>query len=389
MVFIRVLLLGGSGRFSESTARCLANSDIVANIGLAGRNEAALRQRASEVGDKSHSVPLDILDEGHLAEVVADYDVVVNAAGPEWEALLPALRASIKAGTHYCDLGADGRTAERQLQLDSLAKKRDVTAIVGMGFDPGIDNLIAMQASKQFDRVEEIMFCYLLALPDDLLRESVDILRKSGRVDPSWQLVMNNVAGPVSVHQRGSQVTVNPLEHGVEIKSPAGLVATAYPDANPEQITIPRYLPGVPDVSCVCAITPPEMSQLVHREAERITQKESTIKDATRSFLNTVGEDPDRWLKGSAPGWDNWLDVTGLRNGKRGRCKCWPVRVASTGIPLAIAALRILRGEVRVRGVVPPEACFEPMSFLEEVGRRMPPDDQEKPLYGEQMEWLG
>jgi len=388
VVFIRVLLLGGSGRFGEYAARCLAKSDVVTDIGLAGRTEAVLKSRASEVGDKAHSVLVDIRDEGRLASVAGEYDVVVNAAGPEWEVLLPALRASIKAGTHYCDLGADGRTAEKQLELDSLAKKQSVIAIIGMGYDPGIGNLLAVEAVKQFDRVEEMMFCYLLALPDDLLKEDVDVLRKSGKVDPSWQLVMNNVAGLARVYRNGSWTMINPLDHGVEIKSPGGSTATAYPDSNPEQITIPRCLPGVPNVTCVLAITPPDMSELVHRQAERITRGESTIENATRSFLNIVAEDPGRWLKGSASGWDMWLSVTGMKSGRRGRYTCWPVRIGSTSIPLAVAALKILRGEVRVRGVFPPEACFEPMSFFKEVALSMPPEDQDKPLYGESMTWI-
>jgi len=385
---MRVFLLGGSGRFGEYAASYLAKSDIVTDIGLAGRNEAVLKRRASEVGDKAHAIIVDIRDEGRLASAIGDYDVVVNAAGPEWEVLLPALRASIKKGTHYCDLGADGRTAEKQLELDSLAKKQNVVAIVGMGYDPGIGNLLAMQTVKQFDEVEEIVFCYLLALPDDLLKEDVDVFRKSGKVDPSWQLVLNNVAGPARIYRNGSWTMVNPLDHGVEVKSPGNSTATAYPDANPEQITIPRYLPGVPNVSCVLAITPPDMSELVRRQAEKITRGESTTKDATRSFLNIVAEDPDRWLNGSASGWEMWLSVIGMKNGRRGRLTCWPVRIGTTSIPLVVAALRILRGEVHVRGVFPPEACFEPMPFFEEVGRCMPAEDQDKPLYGESMTWM-
>jgi hypothetical protein len=41
-----------------------------------------------------------------------------------------------------------------------------------------------------------------------------------------------------------------------------------------------------------------------------------------------------------------------------------------------------------MRGVFPPEACFEPMSFFEEVALYMPPEDQDKPLYGESMTWM-
>jgi saccharopine dehydrogenase (NAD+, L-lysine-forming) len=389
VVFLRVLLLGGSGRFGEGVARCLVSSGVVSEIGLAGRNEDVLRRRASEVGDKAHSVLVDIRDTHRLTSVARDYDIVVNAAGPEWEVLLPALRASIDAGTHYCDLGADGRTAEKQLELDPFAKEHDVVAIIGMGFDPGIDNLLAMHACGGFDHIEDLTICFQLALPDEMLREAVSELRKSGRVDASWQLVMSLITGPVRVYRDGSWVMVDPLDHGVEIRSPQGLTTAAYPCANPEQVTLPLYLPRVRNLSCLSGISPEMMSQLMHREAQRISRKEVSIEDATRSLLETIGSDHEDWLKGSAPGWDMWLVITGLKDGRRARYTCWPIGVGYTSIPLAVAALRILRGEVSVRGVVPPEACFEPMSFFEEVARYAPAEDRDRPFYGESMEWLG
>jgi len=89
-------------------------------------------------------VQVDINDERPLTDLVADYDIVVNAAGPEWETLVPGLRAAVAAGIHCCDLGADGRTAEQQLALDSTAKAQGVLALIGMGLDPGLDNLLAV-----------------------------------------------------------------------------------------------------------------------------------------------------------------------------------------------------------------------------------------------------
>jgi saccharopine dehydrogenase-like NADP-dependent oxidoreductase len=282
VVFTRVLHLGGSGRFGEGTARCLTRSEVVSEIGLAGRNEGALRRRVSEVGDKAHSVLVDICDERRLASVAADYDIVVNAAGPEWEVLLPALRAAIDSRTHYCDLGADGWTAEKQLELDPLAKEQDVVAIVGMGL-AGIGNLLAMHASKKFDNIEDMKFCFRFALPEEMLREAVSELGKSGRVDSSWQLAMSNIRGPVRVYRDGSWLVVDPLDHGVEIRSPQGVTVTAYPCANPEQITLPRYLPRVRNMSCVCGISPEEISQLMHREAQRISREEVTVKEASKT----------------------------------------------------------------------------------------------------------
>jgi NAD(P)-dependent dehydrogenase (short-subunit alcohol dehydrogenase family) len=386
---MRVLLLGGSGRFGEGVARCLALSETVSEIGLAGRNEDVLRRRASEIGEKAHSVVVDIRDERRLASVAGDYDVVVNSAGPEWEVLLPGLRAAIHAGTHYCDLGADGRTAEKQLELDSLAKEQDVVAIIGVGVDPGIDNLLAMHASKKFDSIEDMTFCFQLALPDELLREAISRLGKGGGVDSSWQLVISLISGPVRIYRDGTWKSVDRFDHGVEMKSPQGVTMTAYPCANPEQITLPRYLPHVRNMTCVCGISPPEISQLAHYEAERISREGVSVKEATRSFLETIGSHHEDWLKGSAPGWDMWLTMTGLKDSRRARYTCWPVGVGYTSIPLAVAAFRILRGEVSVRGVVPPEACFEPMSFFEEVARYVSVEDRGKPFYGESTEWLG
>lgn len=61
---------------------------------------------------------------------------------------------------------------------------------------------------------------------------------------------------------------------------------------------------------------------------------------------------------------------------------------SSTSIPLTVATLRILRGEVLARGVVPPEACFEPMPFFEEAAQHAKAEDRGKPLLGEWLEWL-
>lgn len=88
-------------------------------------------------------------------------------------------------------------------------------------------------------------------------------------------------------------------------------------------------------------------------------------------------------------GWDRWVVATGWKGGRRPRYTCWPLRLpASTSISLAVGALRILRGEVEARGVLPPEACYEPMPFFEEAARYSDELDQAKPLLGESIEWL-
>ncbi|MBI2973466.1 MAG: saccharopine dehydrogenase NADP-binding domain-containing protein [Armatimonadetes bacterium] len=239
---MRVLLLGGTGRFGSITARRLVAADVVSEVAIAGRSPDRLTRAVSELGEKARTVQVDLRDEERLAFIAADYDIVVNTAGPEWEVLLAGLRGAIAAGRHYCDIGADGATAETQLQLDSIAKERDVVAVVGMGLDPGLSNLLAVRASRQFDRVEEVQLCYRMA-PSELLSEALDQLRTANRIDPSWQLALNVAKGPVRVYRTGRWIDVVPQEHGVEITPPEGGSVWAYPVATPEPITLPRHLP--------------------------------------------------------------------------------------------------------------------------------------------------
>jgi len=58
----------------------------------------------------------------------------------------------------------------------------------------------------------------------------------------------------------------------------------------------------------------------------------------------------------------------------------------STGGAVAVAALKIMRGEIRQSGVLPPEGCLEPIPFFAEVaqhGVQQPPDGK---LLGESFE---
>ncbi len=95
--------LGGAGGFGQRTARFLAASDVVSEIVIAGRNLEAAKRFAAELGDKATALQADVADEGRLASLAADSDIVVSTAGPSFKVALPAVRAAIKAGVHYCD----------------------------------------------------------------------------------------------------------------------------------------------------------------------------------------------------------------------------------------------------------------------------------------------
>jgi saccharopine dehydrogenase-like NADP-dependent oxidoreductase len=76
------------------------------------------------------------------------------------------------------------------------------------------------------------------------------------------------------------------------------------------------------------------------------------------------------------------VDVFGKQNGRDVRVKLWnrhpsmeqwggeAAYYKNIAIPLSIGAQMITRGEVKVRGVVPPEAALDPEIFFAELAKR-------------------
>lgn len=382
----RILLLGGSGKQGLHYGRPLVASDLVSEVGVGGRNLERLENAVTKIGDKAHAVQVDILDEDRLVSVAADYDIILNTAGPEHEVLVPALRGAIIAGKNYCDVGGDGPTVKIQLELDSLAKERDIVAIPGIG-SSALFNLLALHACQQLDRTEEIQIC---SYAKGYYLEQVNYLQASGRIDTSLQTVLNWFSKLTCIYRNGEWTEVDARESTVSITLPKGGIATAYPHSYPCIITLPRYLPDIRNVSAVLGVPNPQLADLMFRIAGQISSGKLSDKVATKAFIETIGKNPDHWLEAppgplSAARWDLWIVATGWKECRRARYTCWPIKF---GHPLVVAALRILRGEVSKRGVLPPEACLEPMLFFDELVSLMPEPPSDGKLFGESFEWL-
>ena len=124
------LRFGGYGTYGLPTTELLADSDLINEIAPAGKNVDRAGQIAAEIGDKASVVRVDGTDEEQLASLVEGYDIILNLATNE--AVLPGIRAAIRAGVHYCDVSF-GPIADQALQLDAEAKAAGITAILCSG----------------------------------------------------------------------------------------------------------------------------------------------------------------------------------------------------------------------------------------------------------------
>ncbi len=385
--------MGGAGTYGQQAARILASSDLVSRIVIAGRNVEKAKKAAKGIGDKATAIEADATDEGRVASLAADSDIVVNAAGPSFKVALPGLRAAIEAGVHYCDLNTEGPAMEKALSFDGAAKASGVKALVGIGIFPGLSSLMMMHAAQQLDRVEELRYCFFFPMiwggdPKSVLAE----WRKTGHADASWQDIMRQVAGRAKVYRDRRWVYVDPLLDMVSVALPRGGEATAVPVGNVDPITLPRNLGGVRSVSVLASFFPPEVNKVYCEQGRRIARGEVDESGAAVSFYEHLAAQPKGWLgrpEDYEVGFETMVEAVGVKEDERRRYRCWPIGSwASTSGSLATAALKILRGEIRTPGVLTPVSCLDPLPFFKEVAQYAPEEPPGGKLLHEAFEVL-
>ena len=392
---LRVFLLGGAGLVGQSVAERFAKDAAITEITIAGRNSEKAKQAASVIGEKANSTRADATDEKHIARLVADYDIFVNTSGPDYVVQPPAVRAAIRAGVHYCDVSCDGPAAEKVLKLSAKAEAAGMTAIIGIGWTPGLDNLMMTHAAHQLDETEVVQTCLVWPMTNLVKGDPTKVaeeLRKSGPFSASWETGMRCFSGQCKIYRDGKWVIVDPFENGVDLPDPYGGYVRAYPACGAEPITLPRYVSGVRGVSVLLSFRPFQLNELARQLAVRIKSGEMSTKEAAISFIETAGADRERWLSSSenvSEEWPFWIVAQGMKDGSRVRYTMnaspeW----LSTGGPLYTAAMMLLNGKIKGHGILPPEACLDPIPFMEDVASNVPGRPRGKKLYDESFEEL-
>jgi len=371
---VRVFLLGGAGEAGRMTARRLAAHPKVSEVTIAGRDVEKAKLAASETGEKGNAVKADATDKASFPGQLKDYDILVNAAGPDYLIQPCAVRAAIEADVHYCDIAADGPSAEHVLDLGDEAEEAGVTAIIGIGSCPGVSHLMMMHAAAQLDEVREVRFCGTLPIAlflEPLLQSGTETPRCSSLVNAASETIMKWFAGASKVYRDGGWTDVHAFESGVRVTLPSGVPVTAYPANTIEPLTIPKRIKGVRDVSVLICLVPSPTADLMRWICGEMTTSTMNTKKAVLALAEAIRCDSSRWLanpEGVPPEFVFWASAIGTKDDTMGEYTLvqrpeW----ISTAAPLALAATKILTGEVRKRGVLPPEACFDPMPFMKEV----------------------
>lgn len=406
---MKVFALGGYGKVGLAAVKLLAQSDLVTEIAIAGRNLDRAEKATTEIGEKTVAVRADGTDEQTLTSLLAGYDIIVNAA---WSSsVVPAIRAAMRAGTHYCDANV---VVEQALQLASEAEAAGITAIIGSGGgSPCVTNLMGMHMASQLEEIEQLQLGITFIVdfesgreltPGLWLRdpnESVARLHEVRQfISMMLQVVQENDLRTALDYQDDRWVEIDPVRTSLDVPLALGGTITSYTYASIDPLFggLPGDLSRTPPAEMYFSALPPQLHELLREHALRVLEGGIDSDTAVNSFYDTVERDPQRWLTLSddfAPIAKMWVRAVGHKEGRAARCTCWltapmwNVGVYSlTSVALAVAARKILRREIQERGVMTAETTFEPLPFFDEVVALLPESPPDGRLIDESFEWL-
>ncbi len=407
---MKVFALGGYGKVGFPAIKLLAQSDLVAEIAIVGRSLERAEKAATEIGEKAIAVHADGTDEQKLTSLLAGYEIIMNAATNE--AVLPAIRAATRTGTHYCDV-AHGIVVKQALQLASEAASAGIISIVANGISPGISNLMGGHVARQLEKAEQLQLGRVDIFnwqsmreltPRQWLKDPKESLAAVHEFRPFIAMMLrrleDNGSRTVRVYKNGRWVEMDPMKRGLEVPLPQGGTITLYPYVSGDPLwgSLSPGLSRVPPVEVWLSPFPPQLHDVLREHALRVLEGSIDSDTATNSFYDTVESDPHRWLTlpdDFVPVPKMWARAVGRKEGRAARCSCWftaPMWNVGgwflTSVALAVAVRKILRGEIRERGVMTAETAFEPLPFLDEVASLMPDSLPDGKLIGESFEWL-
>lgn len=156
---MRLLILGGAGLMGAGTVRDLLSerSSGVDRVVVADGYVDRLEALAAEVDDpRLYTAGLDLDDTASLGLLLHDADVCINAVATFAGYQMEIFEACLAAGTPYVDYGGMGVYTVRQKAEHERWREAGVAAVLGLGADPGLSNVICRAVADKLETIEAI-----------------------------------------------------------------------------------------------------------------------------------------------------------------------------------------------------------------------------------------
>ena len=362
------LVLGGAGDMGSAAVRDLVFSGVERVI-VGDFNKVATEKLIERVkgGDTEvEGTYVNVNDKKNLMDAIVQSDLVINTVGPFYKYENTVVDATMEAGKDYVDICDDHDATLRVLEREKEIAKGKSRILIGMGWTPGITNVLARAGYDSLETTTDINIGWSGSAAD-----------ASGIAVISH--VFHAVTGEVPMYLDGKleYVPARQFKREIDFPEPISRLET-YFVGHPEPITIPRYLKGVNNVTLRGALTPDWQNHLVSQFADiGLTEdkvvKVGNVEVSSRDFLASfVHQTMEQFKSGGVEVSGFWVEIIGQKDGKKttiefsGADKMQKL----TGWSASIGAQDISRNKNLRPGLYAPEGAIDPSFFIAELKRR-------------------
>ncbi|MHA1370936.1 MAG: saccharopine dehydrogenase family protein [Promethearchaeota archaeon] len=373
-----IIVLGGCGVVGTAAVKTLAKSKEFDEVVIADINLAKANKIAEKIGEKVSAIKFDANNTGSIKKAIKDHDLVVNCVGPFYKYEKGILSAVIESSINYVDVNDDVDGTRDALALSTEAEKQGVTAVIGMGSSPGITNLLsAFAANELLDECESIDMFHI---------HGGEPTEGAGVIAHRFYCMSIDV--PIFLDGQALNLTQEEAENHTEEVEFINLPGRykVYPYPHPEPITLPMFIKdkGLKRVTNKGSVLPTEYYELtraIHKCG--LSSKDPVIVDGRKVIPHDFAiayliKRRDEILKRLNFGEQRGCVKISCKGKKKrtGEDRTYVFSLVSegagkgqalgeaTGMPAAFAAILLQKGKIKKKGVLPPEACTNPMDFL-------------------------
>lgn len=378
VITMHIVLLGGAGYMGLVALRDLVQSGVE-EIVITDYNEERVKQLAVEYETEKVRTSarfVDANDHASLVNVMKGADSVANCVGPFHTYGVKILKAAIDAKVDIVDICDDWDATQEYLKLNGQAKEAGITAIIGLGYTPGVTNMLAKRGADKLDRVDEIQVAWMW-----------------NAFDPGGYAVLEHgihaEVGNIPTYLDGQWVDV-PAGSGeeiIEFPEPIGKQKVHHV-GHPEPVTLPRFIKGVKTVTCKGGQVPQIFTELFKVLSDFGLSSTKPIEVGGVSVIpREVATVAIRRLETWRPGFLERLQKEApprergtavrveVKGEKEGKAVSYVSSVISegrfvTGTSLSVGAQMLARKAIGVKGILAPEGCVDPEEYFAELRKR-------------------
>jgi len=373
----------GSGVQGSTIAFFLTKDREVSQIVCSDVSLDRAQRLAKKLGsDKISAKKVDAANVDELLKVTRGADVVINATLPKYN--LKIMDAALKSKAHYVDFAAETPvkvSVLRELELSPKWKDARLTAVINQG-GPFVMDVLVRYAADRLDKVDSIR----LRFGWKIIPERKDVIPVW---EPRWspEVALEEWAPEPIIYENG-KFKEAPQFSGVEdyVFPEVGPVTLSFIEYEPV-FTLPKFIgKGVKYVDCKITLdflvaTLIKMGFASDKPVEVKGGKVSP-KDVLLAMVPPPVETRDRVETGEIDFLGCYLaEVNGEVAGEKITYTMYRSLKGSevyrkfgavwsdVAIPAVVTATMLAKGEIKIKGVVPPEG-LEPKSFLAKLAER-------------------